>query len=163
MKWVLLTPAIFPEIGDHKGGWLPSWVRQTDGQVMLKAGDTARADREGRESWRKRVAALPEISARLVAAIVGKPVPVTGYALPHEAAETTGGAKPTHLAVPAGSVYYFECENEAAANSLAAALNWHGIGDSFAIRNRRSTLFGEKGFGLGVCATWSFFSPERSV
>ncbi|MBE2205576.1 MAG: hypothetical protein IAE94_14685, partial [Chthoniobacterales bacterium] len=156
VKWALITPAIFPEIGDHKGGWLPSWIRHTDGQVMLKSGDTARSEREGRETWRKRVAALPEIPAILVAALTGKPVSVTGYALPHEAAETHGGAKPTHLAVPAGSVYYFECENENAARTLAVALNWHGSDDATTLRNRRSTLFGEKGFGLGVCASWNF-------
>ena len=42
-----------------------------------------------------------------------------------------------------------------AAIALAAALNWHG-GDTAGttIRNRRSTLLGEKGFGLGVCGTW---------
>lgn len=158
VKWVLLTPAIFPEIGDHKGGWLPSWIRHSDGQVMLKSGDTQRGEREGREAWRKRVAALPNLSARLVAALVGKPIPVTGYALPHETTGDKGGAKPTHLAVPAGSVYYFECKKETAAEALAAALNWHGAGDLSTIRNRRSTLMGEKGFGLGVCGTWEFHS-----
>jgi CRISPR-associated protein Cmr3 len=66
-------------------------------------------------------------------------------------------AKPTHLAVPAGSVYYFECRDPEAARVLAAALNWHGEDTSpTTIKNRRSTLMGEKGFGLGVCGTWDF-------
>lgn len=160
VKWVLLTPAIFPQINDHPGGWLPSWIRHADGQVMLKTGGTARQDREGREAWRKRIAALPEIPAKLVAAIVGKPHPVTGWALPNGTDREQGGAKSTHLAVPAGSLYYFECENEDAAQKLAAALNWHGASEisdlKSQIRNRRSTLMGEKGFGLGVCGIWNF-------
>jgi len=159
VKWVLLTPAIFPAINEHPGGWLPSWIHQTSGQVMLKAGDTSRGEREGREAWRKRVAVMPHIPAKLVAAIIGKPIPVTGYALPNSADpdRTEGGAKSTHLAVPAGAVYYFEAESEAAAQALAAALNWHGRDTSpTTIKNRRSTLMGEKGFGLGVCGPWQF-------
>lgn len=157
VKWVLLTPAIFPEIGEHKGGWLPSWIHHASGQVMLKQGNTNRLNPEGREAWRKRVAQFPSIQAKLVAAITGKALPVTGYALPHEAADREhGGAKSTHLAVPAGSVYYFEADTPEAAQALAAALNWHGAGDTSTIRNRRSTLMGEKGFGLGVCGTWNF-------
>lgn len=156
VKWVLLTPAIFPEIGAHPGGWLPSWIDSSSGQVMLKSGDTIRHEKEGREAWRKRVAAFPSIPAKLVAAITGKPIPVTGYALPNSADpdRSDGGAKTTHLAVPAGAVYYFEADSPEAAQALAAALNWHGAGDSTTIRNRRSTLMGEKGFGLGVCGTW---------
>ncbi|MCB1237733.1 MAG: hypothetical protein KDM91_21895 [Verrucomicrobiae bacterium] len=156
VKWALLTPAIFPEINEHKGGWLPSWVRRADGKVMLKSGDASRREREGRDSWRKRIAAMPEIAAQLVAANVDKPILVSGYALPHEANGKAGGPKPTHLAVPAGSVYYFACESESAAKDLANALNWHGAGEPDTIRNRRSTLLGEKGFGLGVCGTWRF-------
>jgi hypothetical protein len=54
-------------------------------------------------------------------------------------------------------VYYFEAESEAAAQALAAALNWHGRDTSpTTIKNRRSTLMGEKGFGLGVCGPWQF-------
>lgn len=160
VKWVLLSPAIFPRINSHMGGWLPCWICQDSGQVMLKSGDTSRASGEGREAWRKRVAAMSEIGATLVAALVGKPVAVTGYALPHEAAGCEGGAKPLHLAVPAGSVYYFECADAAAATALSNALNWHGGGDPTTIRNRRSTLMGEKGFGLGVCGTWRFHDGE---
>jgi hypothetical protein len=56
--------------------------------------------------------------------------------------------------VPAGAVYYFKADSPEAARDLAAALNWHGSGDPTTIRNRRSTLMGEKGFGLGLCASW---------
>lgn len=157
VKWILLTPAIFPAINDHPGGWLPSWISHVDGQVQLKAGDTERQPNERRDLWRQRVAALAPINAHLVAALVQKAIPVTGYALPHEIADrANGGAKPTHLAAPAGSVYYFEAASETEARNLAAALNWHGADLSGTmLHNRRSTLLGEKGFGLGVCGTWT--------
>ncbi|HOO93950.1 MAG TPA: hypothetical protein PKX94_10785, partial [Opitutales bacterium] len=71
-------------------------------------------------------------------------------------------AKPTHLAVPAGAVYYFEADTPEDAIALAAALNWHGSDpNSNTIRNRRSTLLGEKGFGIGVCGTWDFYSGPK--
>ncbi len=116
---------------------------------------------ESREAWRRRVRRLSGISARLVAAIVPKPLVITGWALPDEAggteAERRGGARSTHLAVPAGAVYYFEAASAEEARKLASALNWHGgENNSASIRNRRSTLLGEKGFGLGVCGIWQF-------
>ena len=78
---------------------------------------------------------------------------MTGYALPNSADpdRTEGGTKPTHLAVPAGAVYYFEADSVDDARKLAAALNWHGSTSGTEIKNRRSPLMGEKGFGLGVC------------
>jgi hypothetical protein len=111
---------------------------------------------------RHKVSVGQPILATLVAAIIGKPIPVTGYALPNAADpdRPEGGAKSTHLAVPAGSVYYFECADEPAALALAAALNWHGSTSGTRIENRRSTLMGEKGFGLGVCGTWSLHDGD---
>ena len=175
VKWVLLTPAIWPEmcsdgLTPHPGGWLPNWVHAETGQVLLKAGNTDRQEGESREKWRQRVRTMHPITAKLVAAIVPKPIVVTGWALP--AANdpdhpTDGGAKSTHLAVPAGAVYYFEADTPEAAAQLAAALNWHGPpadpsnpsnpSNFTTIRNRRSTLLGEKGYGLGVCGTWQFY------
>lgn len=169
VKWVLLTPAIFPAIAPcreknikaHSGGWLPNWIDEQSGQVMLKAGKTSREEKESRDRWRERVKTMDPIKATLVAALTGKPIPVTGYALPHEIADVKGGPKPTHLAVPAGSVYYFEADDESSAHALANALNWHGDTKGTHIKNRRSTLMGEKGFGLGVCGTWKFHSGKR--
>lgn len=181
VKWVLLTPAIWPEIRSgetrdaarpriqaHPGGWLPNWVHPETGDVLLKAGDTDRKPGETRVAWRARVRALPPVKARLVAAIVPKPLAVTGWSLgwPEDAVEGTetpdgnagtGGAKSTHLAVPAGAVYYFEADSPGDAARLAAALNWHGSTPGHVIVNRRSTLLGEKGYGLGVCGTWQFY------
>ena len=187
VKWILLTPSIWPEIqggtsksGEvihaHPGGWLPNWVfldwdaenrvaRASDrsGEVLLKLrSGKLRRDYSGPRA--RRVAeGESAIGARLVAAIVPKPIPVTGWALANDTDRPEGGAKSTHLAVPAGSVYYFEAEPDATggpgnAIALAAALNWHGSDAKPAtIKNRRSTLLGEKGFGLGVCGTWELF------
>jgi hypothetical protein len=168
VKWTLLSPAIFPRLDVsgknptfHPGGWLPSWIHPESLAVQLKDPAAAFRGSEGRSTWRNRVAALPAIDARLVAALVPRAIPVTGWAL-HDTHDETGafdqpgGARATHLAVPAGSVYYFEAANETAARQLAAALNWHGAGKPDAIRNRRSTIMGEKGFGLGVCTTWAW-------
>jgi len=170
VKWVLLSPAIWPAIPEnqsegikpHPGGWLPNWVCPDTGSVLLKAGNTDRQKDESRDAWRKRVRGLPAIHARLVAALVPKPIVVTGWALPNDADRPEGGAKSTHLAVPPGAVYYFEADSAEAAAELAAALNWHGDTDGIAIKTRRSTLLGEKGYGLGVCGTWQVYRPDRS-
>jgi CRISPR type III-B/RAMP module-associated protein Cmr3 len=169
LKWVLISPAVWPEIpGEskegmkmtpHPGGWLPNWVHPDSGKVLLRHRKGIRRDYSGAKA--RRVAESDEpIAARLVAAIVPKPVVVTGWALPNEFAATNaekkGGAQSTHLAVPAGAVYYFEAESARDAAKLAEALNWHGDGNGNEIKNRRSALLGEKGFGLGVCGTWNF-------
>ena len=166
VKWILLSPAVWPAIqadaergiNAHPGGWLPNWIDPQTGEVLLRAGDTARHEQEYRDLWRKRVRQQGRVSARLVAALVPKPIVVTGWALPDEAAGEQGGAQSTHLAVPAGAVYYFEADSPDEARNLAAALNWHANQSSpITIKNRRSTLLGEKGFGLGVCGTWQFY------
>ena len=182
VKWVLISPAIWPEIPPrkkdqseqvpHPGGWLPNWVfLRSDPETGQPVGD----DQNGRvlltsghgfrKAQRTKSPQGGKIEAGLVAAMVPKPIVVTGWALPNEASDhPDGGAKSTHLAVPAGAVYYFEADSKADAEKLANALNWHGAvsGDASkgfgTIKNRRSTLMGEKGFGLGVCGTWEFYN-----
>ena len=183
VKWVLLSPAIFPAITPapdardaegqpltrHSGGWLPSWVSDDAAHAVLLRAPLPPRDvaRESREDYRRRVRNQPAIAASLVAALVPKPIPVTGWSLGNQNEDDfspktltrAAGAKPTHLAVPAGAVYYFACDSADDAVSLAAALNWHGSDSTgTTIKNRRSTLLGEKGFGLGVCGTWSLQS-----
>ena len=180
IKWVLLTPAIFPTIGEHPGGWLPNWIDATNGKVLLQT----RTDLTRHYEWRggKRRAVRSDkdtqpIQATLVAARIPKPVVLTGYSqrqhLPMrddgKLKKLDAGPRETLLAVPAGSVYYFEAEANTAlgttaaqeAHKLADALNWHGaVADAEAaktIQHRRSTLWGEKGYGLGVCGTWKSF------
>lgn len=177
VKWILLSPAVWPSIAakdsqgaslldrrqqpirSHGGGWLPNWVADHEDSLnsrRVAAGAVLLMDGAGLgKASRKAIQAGQPIQARLVAAAVPKAIPVTGYALPHEDTGDAGGPKPLHLAVPAGAVFYFETEGADAARKLAVALNWHGDTAGRAIKNRRSTLFGEKGFGLGVCGTWT--------
>lgn len=185
VKWVLLSPAIWPVIHGgisksseiiraHPGGWLPNWVyvdwdeearkahpNDLNGKVLLRL-RSGKLQRDYSGPRPKRIAdEESEIGARLVAAIVPKPIAVTGYALANHTDRPEGGAKSTHLAVPAGSVYYFEADSPDEAVKLAAALNWHGSDTQrTTIKNRRSTLLGEKGFGLGVCGTWRFHGEQ---
>ncbi|MFO1498736.1 MAG: type III-B CRISPR module-associated Cmr3 family protein [Verrucomicrobiota bacterium] len=169
VKWVLLTPGIWPEIPGgmstrgterrhHRGGWLPNWVCPETSDVLLETvSEEERRCRRSLNAAGKGYESKPGRMARLVAAVVPKPIPVTGWALANDSDRADGGAKSTHLAVPAGSVYYFEAASAEAAAQLAATLNWHGSRPGTEIKNRRSTLMGEKGFGLGVCGTWKFY------
>ena len=180
VKWILLTPAIYPAIADtsksaaimkkhpgglneHPGGWLPNWICPKSGNVLLLSGDTTRRPGEHRETWRNRIRKESKpIAAQLVAACIPKPIVITGYSRRAHRDGEKAGARETLLAVPAGAVYYFQAENETAAGELVAALSWHGKGDGSRIVNRRSTLHGEKGYGLGVCGKWSVYpgNPE---
>ena len=152
VKWVLLTPAIWSRHGDPPGGWLPTWVNADTGAVLLNGGDRRRYDGESRADWRARLQAqYSTISAHLVAAVVGKPVFVTGYATAGRP-DSAEGPKTVHVAAPAGSVYYFECNSTAAAEQLCRALPCTATPSL----TRRSELLGEQGFGLGLCAAWHF-------
>jgi hypothetical protein len=193
IKWVLLSPAVFPEIEEdevqctdgqrrrmsgHGGGWLPNWVAPHDDFPVWQGENESRVEKgrvllkqhlprnsRSRDPWRKAVREAPFLDCRLVAARIPKPVVLTGWTgrvhlLRHERAVDGGdlkhGPRPTLLAVPAGAVYYFDGKD---APLLAEVLAWHGseCRNIQTIKNRRSTLLGEKGFGLGVCGTWSFY------
>jgi hypothetical protein len=187
VKWVLLSPSVFPAINDrtldgkpkhdkngnpiqpHPGGWLPNWVHAASGQVLLKKGDTTRQDGESREAWRTRIndpVRHPFLECRLRAACVPKPVVLTGWTEALHLGKTPWarehGPRPALFAIPAGAVYYFEGPG---ASELSDALSWHGnpAGQDFghAVKNRRSALLGEKGYGLGVCGTWKPFGDVR--
>lgn len=148
VKWLLLTPAIFAH------GWRPGWVDE-HGNVKLRVVDKEarrefRRQRRDRADWRYDEAtdAAETINARLVAACLGKPQPVGGWELLHERdGQVTGGGKATHLAVPSGSVFYFQAASEPDAAKLVQALQGRC----------RSDFFGEKGLGLGVCGNWQFY------
>ncbi|MDD4180904.1 MAG: type III-B CRISPR module-associated Cmr3 family protein [Victivallaceae bacterium] len=93
LKWVLLTPAYF------SAGWLPGWVDQNNGNVLLK------------ENKQK------SVNAQLVAALVAKPTAISGWSV------ASGKPKATRLLVPAGSVYYFKCANVEDAERLCRILH----------------------------------------
>ena len=162
LRWVLLSPAVFPAlpanpakgVPSHHGGWLPTWVDPESGRVMLPRADVPQKSGEARETWRQRVKAAPKFMAHLVAARIGKPQAFSGW-------DQKNGPKPTQLAVPAGSVYVFECSDAQEATDLIRALTWNG-GSGQEIRNRRSTVFGERGFGLGVCAPYQDNNQPRT-
>lgn len=168
VKWVLLSPAIFPLIEGssgnsiiryHPGGWLPNWVDAETGRVLLRQGlGVKKAERKKQEPGK-------ELDVHLVAARIPKPMVINGWSerLHLKSAENSipnHGPKSTLMAVPAGAVYYFEGPD---AGALAGLLNWHGVPGEPADRvlNRRSTLMGEKGFGIGVCGNWDWFEDSR--
>jgi CRISPR-associated protein Cmr3 len=180
VKWILLSPAIFPKIlpgrskrgterQEHPGGWLPTWIDPHTGRVLLEVVDASKRLERRRCNYKGNgYQSSPDVPGQLIAARIDKPVPVTGWSIGDEelakksfgetecGEEGKPGAKSTHLAVSAGAIYYFACETADEARVLASALNWHGSDPSGSIiKNRRSTLLGEKGFGLGVCGTWT--------
>lgn len=107
-KLYFATPAIF------KQGWLPEWIdKKTQlGQYPLSGMDS--------------------VPIELVTAAVGKPIPVGGWDM------EKGKAKPSHRAIPAGSVYYFKVPNSNCVNDLIRAFHYKNISDCQA----------EEGFGL---------------
>ena len=143
VRWTLLSPLI------STNGWLPSWIREEDGWVMLKPLENKPERRSGetREAWRKRCqkSCLP-ISARLVAARIGKPISFSGWDLQLGDKSSAGAPKKTLLAVPAGSCYVFECESAENVKNLWKALDG----------KRLSSVYGEKGFGIGVCSSINY-------
>lgn len=148
IKWTLLSPAYFAF------GWRPGWINMPEngekgfsehhelGQVMLKE----KIDRGSlsRDAWRKKIADAEYINAKLVAARIPKPIVASGWELDVNGV-TAGTPKATKLYVPAGAVYYFECDNEIEAQKLALVL--HG--------QTKSDFLGEQGLGLGVCSQWT--------
>lgn len=128
LKWVLATPAIFAH--GHIPGWCAHPDKKPDG---LPVGRVRLSHSKTRK--RQNSSALPGRAA-LVSWCLGKPQTVSGW----DAMEQR--AKSTQIAVPAGSVYYFLCENADTANALAAKLHWRP----------RSDHYGEKGCGYGLCS-----------
>jgi CRISPR-associated protein Cmr3 len=167
VKWVLLSPAIWPRLEgssrnghnyrEHPGGWLPNWIDADSGRVLLREvkDEEKRLRRQQKKNGQSRPPETTGVDAWLVAAVVPKPVIVTGWGLANGLDRCSGGAKSTHLAVPAGAVYYFEAASVTSARELAGLLNWHGANASGTTIRTRCTLCGEKGFGLGVCGKWT--------
>jgi CRISPR type III-B/RAMP module-associated protein Cmr3 len=149
VKWTLLTPALF------SGGWLPGWIGCIEENVFevklrrLNARERAARRKARRDGERFDLAAdsAAPIRARLVSICLGRPQPITGWDIVNQT------AKPTRLAVPAGSVFYFECDTPQDAAILAEALHLRP----------RSDALGEKGYGLGVCGRWQPFRTSADV
>ena len=133
VKWTLVSPALF------RAGWRPAWVDEA-GSVRLPAAPCPREPEESRKAWRERLKAIPHIGARLVATHLPSPPHVSGWQVGKNA-----GPKKTERLVAAGAVYYFEADNEEQANLLARALTMIPRSDSL----------GQKGYGYGICSTWT--------
>ncbi len=146
IKWVLLAPAVF------NAGWRPDWVA-ADGQVLLKDAPE-RTQFTSRAEWRKAIndAAAAIAGVKLVAARIPGAIPFSGWQrnMAGEATDKELGPRRTLLAVPAGSVYYFKADNSTAAQALCRQL--HG--------RVKSSWYGERGFGLGVCGKWDFMTDN---
>lgn len=138
VKYVLLTPCAF------LSGWLPDFVDKQTGKVILKADAGDRPERlpgETRSEYRKRLVKVP-IEAKLIAARVGKPLAISGWKFRNNGG---GAPKATHLYVPAGSVYYFEAQDNEQAKLLAKSLS-----------GRPLSAFGARaGYGIGVCGNFT--------
>lgn len=157
IKFVLLTPAVFPATKldnqiIHSGGWLPNWISPDSYKVNLLDGPG--------EAKAKRLH-LPvgkPINARLVSAIIGKKQDiVSGWSTGSNGKNI--GSKSTLLAVPAGSVYFFEADTVEDAKKLVSILSWDSGVNTNNIVNRRS-LFGEKGLGVGICTQWDWYENK---
>lgn len=109
-KLYFATPTVFDK------GWLPSWL---DSKTL-----SGKYPMEG----------TSPISLKLITAAVGKPVTVGGWDM------ARGRAKPSYLAVPAGSVYYFSLRDKSRIDDLIAAFHYQNVSDN------RS----EEGFGLAL-------------
>lgn len=109
-------------------GWLPGWCKDS------------RKIPDDQKSPLGTVMLKGNFHAKLIAARIGKPTVFSGWDLQSNA------PKPTTLAVPAGSSYVFQCESTDEAKALATVLDYP---------NRRSDLYGEKGFGIGICSNIS--------
>ena len=96
-------------------GWLPSWLIAIRFRVSIRC-------------------TVRRILNSSYTAAVGKPISVGGWNM------AKGEAKPTHRAVPAGSVYYFELSDGNRIDDLIAAFHYKNISDE------RS----EEGFGLAL-------------
>lgn len=159
VKFVLLTPAIFVQQQDYPGGWLPNWVNHNDNSVTILDGPGAAKARRMRAKGIKVSEGSP-IKAKLVGAKINRAIAVSGIATGNGMRKSCG-EKATLMAVPAGSVYYFEAENETEAQKLAKALNWNsGSSNCLEVKNVRSMLLGEKGYGIGACTTWTYSNLE---
>lgn len=119
IRMVLATPAIFSE------GWLPGWLKNVNGHL------------EGTPPK-----ASDDLKLRLVSACVDRWKPISGWS----AEVNSRGAKAIRRLVPAGSVYFFEIQDEKKASALAKS-NWlESVCDDSQDR--------KDGFGLAVWGIW---------
>jgi len=128
-KLVFLTPAPF------RRGWIPDFI--TD-DLNDWSGEI-RDDQAG-----------PSVRFRLVAASIGKPVPIGGWDMVNRR------PRPLRRAVPAGSVYYFEILNApSGTNPLKAIAERYHFRSVFEPQSEEA----KKGLGVTVVGVWQEEDP----
>lgn len=146
LRWNLITPASFA------GGSLPGWCMEkprmpaqpglNPGRVRL--GATGNGVRK--RARRRQLPALPG-KAHLIAHMLPRPQIHSGWD------RLLNTPKSTSCFVPAGSVYWFLCQDAPTARALAIRL--HG--------QPRSDFHGEKGCGLGLCSWQARLHPATGT
>jgi CRISPR-associated protein Cmr3 len=127
LRLLLATPALFSY------GWRPGWLEEENGALTgTPPGLSDQAD----------LVTLPKL--RLVAAAVGRPVPVSGWWIGGKGS----GPRPVRYAVPAGSIYFFELADPSASltEEILRALWLRPLSDE--TRDRRD------GYGLALPGIW---------
>jgi|SRR5579875_2502510 len=127
LRLLLATPALFAH------GWQPGWLKEENGALI---------GTPPRLSDQADPVPLPKL--RLVAAAVGRPVPVSGWWIGGKGS----GPRPVRYAVPAGSVYFFELADPGASltEETLRALWLRPLSDE--TRDRRD------GYGLTLPGVW---------
>jgi len=136
-----VLPSFKPAVAEGDGRFLVKWVLLTP--AVFKGGSvpgwclkTAPGDALPDNRVRLWGASGDVPRAELLTACVGDPLNVSGWDV------VDGHPKATLKAVAARAVYWFLCENAETANQLIDKLHWRP----------RSDMFGEKGYGYGICA-----------
>lgn len=122
-KLCLLTPAVF------QNGWYPDGLTpQADGRGPLQF-------------------TLRDVPCTLIAAVVGKPVPLSGWDL------ANNRPKAMVRAVPMGSVYYFE--TEVAPEVVIRTFHFRTLDT----KQPDAAELPKIGFGLVAVGTWNYAEP----
>ena len=124
-KLYLATPAIFQQ------GWLPDFI---DGNTLA-----VKDNRELRGTG---------VDFKLIAAVVGKPLPIGGWDL------AKNEPKPMYKAVPPGSVYFFELQNGDIKDVMELfhlTCKVQGLTDDQGLQR-----LAQIGFGLTLVGSWKY-------
>jgi CRISPR-associated protein Cmr3 len=126
VRLVLATPAVFDN------GWFPGWLKPCE---------------EHLEGTPPGIPDECNLTLRLVSACVDRWKPISGWSLErNRISGSKPGPKPIKRLVPAGSVYFFEIDGDAAA--LAKNLWLRSVSDNE--QDRRD------GFGLALWGVWDY-------
>jgi len=127
-KLYLASPAIFA------GGWLPDCLKQ-DGSE---------------EDWKLQLGSNQSIQVDLMAAAMGKPLPIGGWDLAKQA------PKPMVKAVPAGGTYCFKVKGDPKGVGEKLIEAFHGTCQIQSLADGSYSQLGQAGFGLTFVGVWDY-------